>query len=119
MSSEQRVIIQFVHKEKVHPIQIHKRLAAQYGLETYSLRNVQQSCQLFDCRRQNLNNDSRSARHPIDHLNAKFIACLEREPLSSAHSLAEALDVLLATVLSRLYNSLGMEFFISAGSHTS
>jgi hypothetical protein len=45
----------------------------------------------------------------IDHLNAKIIACLEREPFSSAYLLAEALDVSPATVLSRLHNSLGME----------
>jgi phospholipase/lecithinase/hemolysin len=41
MNYEQRVIIQFLYKEKVHPTQIHRRLAAQYVLEIYSLRNVQ------------------------------------------------------------------------------
>jgi hypothetical protein len=40
-----------------------------------------------------------------------FIACLEREPFSSTCSLAGSLDVLPATILSRLHNSLGMESF--------
>jgi hypothetical protein len=111
MSYEQLVIIQFLHKEKVHPTQTHRKLAAQYGLETYSLRSVQYWCQLFDCERQNLHNDPRSARSPINHLDAKIIACIERESFSSADSLAEALDVSLATVLSRLHNSLAMNNF--------
>jgi hypothetical protein len=37
MSYEQRVIIQFLHKQKVQPAQTHKRLEALYGLETYNL----------------------------------------------------------------------------------
>jgi hypothetical protein len=36
---------------------------------------------------------------------------LEKEPFSSAYSLAEALDVSPVTVLSRLHNSLGMKIF--------
>jgi hypothetical protein len=109
MSYEQRVIIQFLYKERVHPTQIHRRLAAQYGLDTYSLRNVQHWYQLFDCGRQNSNDDPRSERAPIDHLDIKIIACLEREPFSSAYSLAKALDVSPATVLTRLHNSPGMK----------
>jgi hypothetical protein len=35
---------------------------------------------------------------------------LEREPFFSAYSLAEAVYMSPATVMSRLYNSLGMEF---------
>jgi hypothetical protein len=44
---------------------------------------------------------------------------LERAPFSSAYSLAEALDVPLATVLGGLHNPLGMKNFISVGFHTS
>jgi hypothetical protein len=47
----------------------------------------------------------------FDHLDTKIIACLEREPFSSAHSLAEDLEVSPAAVLSRLHNSLGMKDF--------
>jgi hypothetical protein len=82
-----------------------------YRLGTYSLRSVQHWCQLFDCGRQNLRDNPRSGRLPIDHLDAKIITNLEKERFSSAHSLAEALDVPPATVLSRLDNSLGMNNF--------
>jgi hypothetical protein len=111
VSDEQQVIIQFLHKEKVHPAEIHRRLARHDGLGTYSLRSVQHWCQLFDCGCQNLHNDPRSGRPPIDHLDAKIIPCLEREPFSSAYSLVEALNMSPATVLSRLHNSLGMKNF--------
>jgi hypothetical protein len=111
MSYEKRIIIQFLYKEKVRPTQIHRRLAAQYGLETYGLRSLQHWCQLSDCGRQNLNDDPRSGRLPIDHLDAKIIARLEREPFSSRYSVAEALDVFPATLLSRFHNSLGTKFF--------
>jgi hypothetical protein len=53
----------------------------------------------------------RSGRRPIDHLDAKITAYSERELFPSAHSLAEALDVSPATVLSPSYNSFGMENF--------
>jgi hypothetical protein len=39
------------------------------------------------------------------------MACLENEPFSSAHSLAEALDLSPTTVLSRSRNPLGMKNF--------
>jgi hypothetical protein len=111
MSHGQRVIIQFLHKEKVHPTQIHRRLAAQYGLETYNHRSVQHWCQLFDCAHQDLHDDPRPERPPIDHLDAKIVACSEREQFSSAYSLADAQNVAPASILSHLHTSLGMKNF--------
>jgi hypothetical protein len=67
--------------------------------------------QLFDYARQNLHDDPKFGRPPIDHLDAKIIGCLEKEPFSSAHSLAGALDVSPGTILNRLFNSLEMNFF--------
>jgi hypothetical protein len=67
----------------------------------------------------NLHDDPRSGGTLIDHLDAKIIACLEREPFSSADSLIKALELSPAAVLSRLHNLLGMNIFISARSHTS
>jgi hypothetical protein len=48
---------------------------------------------------------------PIDHLDAKIIACLESKPFSSEAWLAGALDVSPAAVLSHLHNSLGKKNF--------
>jgi hypothetical protein len=111
MSSEQRIIIQFLHREKVHPTKIYRRLAAQYGFETHSLWSVQHWCRFFDCGRQNFHNAPRPGKPPIDHLDAKIIACLDREPFSLVYSLAEALEMSPAAVLSRLHNSRGMKIF--------
>jgi hypothetical protein len=111
MGCEQRAIIQFLPKERVHPTQIHRRLAAQYGLGTYSIRSVPHWCQLFDCGRQNLHDVPRSGRLPTDHLYAEHIACMDREPFALADSLAETMDVSPAAVLSRLHNSPGMKIF--------
>jgi predicted ArsR family transcriptional regulator len=61
--------------------------------------------------RQDLHDDVRSGRPPIDHLDAKIIAGLEMEPFSSAYSLAEALDVSPTAVLSHLLDSLEMKNF--------
>jgi hypothetical protein len=58
-----------------------------------------------------IGDDLRSGRSPIDHFDAKIIACLERESFSSAHSLAKALDVSPATVLSHLHNSPAIKNF--------
>jgi hypothetical protein len=37
MSYELRIIIQFLHKEKIHRTQIRRKFAVQYDLETDSL----------------------------------------------------------------------------------
>jgi hypothetical protein len=39
----------FKHDEGILPTQIDRRLAAQGGLDTYSLRSVQHWCQFFNC----------------------------------------------------------------------
>jgi hypothetical protein len=110
MSSEQGVVIPFRHKERGHPAQIHRRLEAQSGLETYNLRSVQHWCQLSDCGRQNLSDDQFHAKIPV---------CTKKEPFSPTSRLAEGLDVSPAIALDCLHNSLGVKIFIFHGSHTS
>jgi hypothetical protein len=58
-----------------------------------------------------LQDDPTSRKLPIDDLEAKIIACLEREPYSSGNSLAETLEVSPAAVLSRLHHSLDLQNF--------
>jgi hypothetical protein len=105
VSYGEQVIIQFLHTERVHLVQIHIRVEAQSGLQSYSLRRAQYRCLPFDCQHQNLSDAPRSGRPAIGHLNAITFACLERELLSSSCLLAEGLHVLLAIVLHRLRNS--------------
>jgi hypothetical protein len=46
MDYEQRVIVRFLYKEGVLPVEIHTRVKAQFGEDAYSLRSVQHWCQL-------------------------------------------------------------------------
>jgi hypothetical protein len=108
MRYEQRVIIRFLHNEKVDPHAIHQRLHAQFGLDTYGLRTVQYWCQLFTLGRDDLHEKDRPGRPPIDYVDAEILGCLQKEPFSSSHSLAQTLNLSQSTVLDRLHNSLGM-----------
>jgi hypothetical protein len=106
---QQRVIIRFLHRERVQPDEIHRRLAAQPCKDLYSKRSIEWWCAQFVCGREDIEDDYRSGRPPIDHLDTKILACLESEPFQSTYSLAEALGVSQATVLNRLHSSLGMK----------
>jgi hypothetical protein len=92
MSSEWRVLIRFLHKERVHPAQIHRSLEAQYGLKTSGPRSVQHWSQLFGCGRQKLNGDPKAETPLVDHIDAKILVCLKGEPFSSISAPDEALD---------------------------
>jgi hypothetical protein len=108
---QRRVIIRFLHRERVQPDEIHRRLAAQPCKDPYSKRSIEWWCSQFVCGREGIEDDDRLGRPPINHLDTKILACLESEPFQSAYSLAEALGVSQATVLNRRYNSLGMKNF--------
>jgi hypothetical protein len=110
---EQPVIIWFLHKERGRPAQIHRRPGAQNGFEISSVRSAHHWSQLCNGERQILNDDLRSGRPPIDHLDTKILACFKKERFSSAYSLAEAPYVSPAITLNHLHN------FVSAGSYTS
>jgi hypothetical protein len=61
--------------------------------------------------REGLYDESRFGRSPIDFLDIKILACLEKEPLHPAHSFPEVLDVSHSTILNHLHDSLGMKIF--------
>jgi hypothetical protein len=78
---QQRVIIRFLHKERVEPAEIHQRLAARPCKDLYSKRSIEWWCAQFVCGREDMEDDYRSGRPPIDHLDTKIFACLESEPI--------------------------------------
>jgi hypothetical protein len=108
---QQRIIIRFLHKERVQPAEIHQRFAAQPCKDLYSKWSIEWWCVQFVCGREEIEDDYRSGKPPIDHLGTKILACLESEPFQSAYSLAEVLAVSQATALNRLHNLLGMKNF--------
>jgi hypothetical protein len=107
----QRVIICFLHKERVQQAEVDQRLAAQPRKDLYSKRSIEWCCAQFVCGREDIEDDYRSGQPPIDHLNIKIIASLESEPFQSASLLAEVLGVSWATVSNGWHNSLGMKGF--------
>jgi transcriptional antiterminator len=65
----------------------------------------------FVCRREGIEEDYRSGKPSVDHLDTKIFAPLESGRFQSAYSLAEVLGISQATVLNHLHNSLGMKNF--------
>jgi hypothetical protein len=87
------------------------RLEAQFGDATYSQRKVRRWCQCVRQERKDLHDEVRSGRPPIDFLVIRILALLDEKPFHSAYSVAEALSVSHSTILSRLWESLGMTNF--------
>jgi hypothetical protein len=111
MESEQRVIIRFLHREDVATDEIHWRLQAQFEDASYSLRTVRRWRQDVRQGRKDVHDEPRSGRPPIDFLDTKILACLEKEPFHSAYSLAEVLHVSHSTILNHLHDSLRVKIF--------
>jgi hypothetical protein len=116
MDDEQRVNIQFLHREGVTPDEIHTRLRAQFGDDTHSSRGVRRWCSYGRQGREDLRDEARPGRPPIDFLDLQILRCLEKGPFHSAYSLAEALGVSHTTILSHLHDSSMMKISISDGS---
>jgi hypothetical protein len=111
MDFEQRLVIRFLFKEGVDANDIHTRLLAQFGDETYSLRSVQRSCQYVRQGRELMHDDPRSGRAPVDFPDIQILSNLEKYPFHSAHSLAEILKVSYAMIVKHLHDALGMKHF--------
>jgi hypothetical protein len=76
------------------------------------IRNVRQG-------RENLYDEVRPGRPPIDFLDIGMLALLDEQPFHSAYLIDKALSVSRSTTLSHLRESLGMKNFIYVGSRTS
>jgi hypothetical protein len=79
---QQRVIIQFLHKERAQPAEIYQRLAAQPCKDLNSKWSIEGWCAQFVCGNEDIEDDYRSGEPPIDHLDTKILASLESEGIS-------------------------------------
>jgi hypothetical protein len=111
MEYDQSVIIRFLCKEGASPEDIHARLEAQLGDATDSERSVRQWCQYVRQGREDLHDELRSSRPPIDFLDIRILALPDEQPFHSAYSIAESLGVPHSTILSHLRESLSMKMF--------
>jgi hypothetical protein len=110
---DERVIIRFLCKEGVSPEDIHARPELQFRDATYSERSVRQQCQYVRQGREDLHDEARYGRPPIEFRHIRILALLDEQPLHSAYSIAEALCVSRSIILSHLQSSLGMKIFHS------
>jgi hypothetical protein len=111
MDFAQRVIIRFLFKKGVKTNQIHMRLLAQSGDESYSLRTVRRWCQYVRRGRELIHDGFRSGRPPVGFLDIQILSNLEKYPFHSAYSLAEILQVSHATILKHLHEAFSMKHF--------
>jgi hypothetical protein len=111
MDHDQRVIIKFLWNEKADAHQIATRLQAQFVEHDYQLRTVQ--FWIIEIRRgcQDLHDEIRGGRPPLDDLDRKILAIFDKSPFESAHSIGEGLLIIYPTVLQYLHKSFGFKSF--------
>jgi DNA-binding transcriptional ArsR family regulator len=61
--------------------------------------------------REDLHDEVRSGKPPIDFLGIRILVSLDKHPFHSVYAIAEALGVSHSTILSHLLESLGMKIF--------
>jgi hypothetical protein len=80
MEYEQRVSIRFLCKEGASAKDSHARLEAQFGDAPYSERSIQLWCQYVWQGREDLCDEVRSGRRPIDFLDIRILPLLDEQP---------------------------------------
>jgi hypothetical protein len=108
---DQRVIIRFLWNERINAHKITHGLQAQFGEHAYTLRTVWFWIAEAWLDRQDLHDEIRTGRPPLDDLDAKILTILDKSPFESANSIADTLGVANSTILLHLHNSIGFRSF--------
>jgi hypothetical protein len=111
MEYDQRVIIRFLSNEGIAADEITTRLQAQFAEHMYKLRTGRFEIGEVRFGHQDLHDEIRTGRPPLDDVDAKILAFLNKSPLESARSIAETLRVSHAIVLNHLHLSIGFKSF--------
>jgi hypothetical protein len=105
------VIIRFISNQGITAGKITIRLQEQFTEHAYKLRAVRFQIGEVRFGRQGLHGEIRPGRPPLDDVDVKILAILNKSPFESARSIAERLCVSSATVLNRLYLSVDFKSF--------
>jgi hypothetical protein len=111
MEYDQRLIIRFLWNDEIDANKITARAQEQFGEHVYKFRTVRFWITEARFGRQDLHDEIRTGRSPLDDLNAKFLAISDKSLFESACSIAERLCVGHATVLKHLHVSIGFKSF--------
>jgi hypothetical protein len=99
MEYDQRVIIRFLSNERTTADEITTRLQIQLAEHAYKLRIVRFWIGEVRFGRQDLHDEIRTGRPPLDDIDVKILAILYKSPFECAASIAERLCATHATAL--------------------
>jgi hypothetical protein len=111
MDHDQKVIIKFLSNDGVNTRQIAARLQAQFAEYDYQFRTVQFWITEIRGGRQDLHDEMRSGRPPLDDLDGNILAILDKSPFESAYSIDERLLIISSPVLQYLHESFTFKSF--------
>jgi hypothetical protein len=96
-----------------HYRQTGDRLQAQFGEHAYQLRTIRFWITEARFGLQDLHDEIRTGKPPLDDLDTKILVILDKSPFEfeSVHSIAERLLVAHLIVLLHLHNSIGFKTF--------
>jgi hypothetical protein len=99
MKYDQRVIIRFLCNREIDAREIEERLQAQFDEHIYKFLTVRFWIAEAGFGRQDFHDEIRTRRSPLDDLDAKFLAILDKSPFEAAHSISERLLIAHSIVL--------------------
>jgi hypothetical protein len=93
MEYDQRVIIKFLSNDGSDARAIADRFQARFVEHAYQLQTIRFWIAEARLGHQDLHDEMRTGRSPLDELDAKILVILDKYPFESAHSIAETLLV--------------------------